>query len=171
MSTNAMTTTSTPVWRVEHHPDEWEAVNNFNAVHIEEACTDGLKILREVNPEEYQMSTEVSNPLSRRSCHITDRTQTRVVCIKTQFVENMQIGIKNNLWCTSDKVGEKISLVWREHDPSREKVLLLFSIAKQRAYCALGEMTGPWEQTPSAPSGWIEKQGSFEILGYATSLH
>jgi len=69
------------------------------------------------------------------------------------------------MWVTSDRVGEKINQVYEEHDATKDKVLLLFSVNRQRAYCALAEMDGPWEKSDTPFAGWHEKQGNFDIVG------
>lgn len=74
--------------------------------------------------------------------------------------------MQNGMWIAGDKVGAKINRVFEEHNPEAgEKVLFIFSINRQRAFCALAEMTGPWKQQDHHVPGWQEAAGSFNIVG------
>lgn len=99
--------------------------------------------------------------------HFTDSiSQTRVICIKTQHLNNVHIAMQRGTWVTGDKVGEKINHVYEEHNQEAgEKVLFIFSINRQRAFCALAEMNGPWVKGDNYLPGWQEAAGSFNIVG------
>ena len=68
-------------------------------------------------------------------------------------------------WVTPDKVGEKINQVYYAHDPQNgEKVLFIFSINRQRAFCALAEMDGPWVRNDNFDLS-LQEGSSFDVVG------
>lgn len=158
---------SAPVWVADRHEDDWTATVGSEPGVMTECCTDGVTILSKMNPGKLQM------PIGVRACSLrfaglglTTIPQTRVICIKTQHLNNLHIAMQHSTWITADKVGEKINRVYEDHSPEAgEKVLFIFSINRQRAFCALAEMNGPWVQGESRLSGWQEVAGSFNIVG------
>lgn len=103
-----------------------------------------------------------------RDClHLTDpASQTRVICIKTQHLDNVHIAMQRGTWITGDKVGQKINEVYKEHNPEAgEKVLFIFSINRQRSFCALAQMNGPWVKAENTLPGWQEAAGNFNVVG------
>lgn len=99
---------------------------------------------------------------------LANTIQSRVVCIKTHHLANLHIAVQRGVWLTGDKVGEKINRVFAEHDgEGGAKVFFIFSINKQRAFCALAKMDGPWVKANNPLPGWEEASGSFTTVGCA----
>lgn len=73
--------------------------------------------------------------------------------IKTDFPDNMFFAVKNKLWSTLKNCSEKIMVVWDARKDAGEKVLFLFSINGTKSYCALAEMSGPWNPNDHV-DGW-----------------
>lgn len=73
--------------------------------------------------------------------------------------------MQSSEWITPDKVGEKINQVYHDHDPENgEKVLFIFSINRQRSFCALAEMDGPWVKNDTLDLSSLEGS-SFDVVG------
>lgn len=87
------------------------------------------------------------------------------MCIKTAHLVNIHQAMTSGIWTLQETVGKKINTLFDENDAAAgEKVLFIFSINKQRSFCALAEMTGPWKLTEGR-SGWQEQGGNFSVAG------
>ena len=83
--------------------------------------------------------------------------QSRAICIKTDFVENIQWSVQKGLWTAMEKVGERINQLWDARETNEVKVYLLFSINGQKSYCGLAEMTGSWVPGDGKTGGFKTK--------------
>ena len=66
------------------------------------------------------------------------------MCIKTDFVSNVQAAVQKNRWVTMEKVGNRIMRLWEARKSPTDKVFFLFSVNGYKSYCGLAEMSGPF---------------------------
>ena len=86
------------------------------------------------------------------------------MCIKTDFVDNIQFAVNRGIWVAMDKVGARITRLWNERGSEKDMVLLLFSVNGQKSYCGLATLRGPWSSGGDY-EGWKENDKESKILG------
>lgn len=74
-----------------------------------------------------------------------------MINIKTEFVTNIQYAARTGMYSTIEKSSMRIMEVWDARKDPREKILFLFAVSGSGRFCALAEMSGPWD-----PNGHIE---------------
>ena len=89
-----------------------------------------------------------------------------MVCVKTDYYQNIHWSAKRDRWVTMDKVGERINNLWYERETANDSLLLLFSINGQKCYCGLAMMRGPWK-IGGVLDEWLEDGAESKHMGYA----
>lgn len=86
--------------------------------------------------------------------------------MKTNHLNNLYVAMKEGIWVFEETIGEKINQLFTDEDrPEDAKVLFMFSINKQKSFCALAEVTSPWTKCESQPGPWQEERDSYKTVG------
>lgn len=117
-----------PMIAEEPHPRNFGRLQMDESVPMVDAFPGAFEVCSSINPSHYSM------PYG-----------SRVVCIKTDFVENIHWSVQTGTWAVMDKVAGRIMQLWDARVGKEDKVLLVYSINGQKSYCGLAEMAGPWK--------------------------
>ena len=78
-----------------------------------------------------------------------------MICIKTDYTDNIRWAFKSGYWVAMEKVGIRIMRSWDARNNDNDNIIFLFSVNGQKSYCGLAEMTGSYRDD-SRPAGWRE---------------
>lgn len=87
----------------------------------------------------------------------TDRRQSRVVTIKTDFTSHVLFALRNGYWTNQPEVNERIMKIWTDKADKGDKVYFLFSVNSSKQFCGLAEMVGPVQPT-GVIRGWKKER-------------
>ena len=160
-----------PMIAEEPHPQNFIRTLMDGNIPFSTAFEGADTVCTAINPSHYAMEYGVRPNTSVRMCFTTlaNHRQSRVICIKTDFVENIHWAIKHGRWVVMDRVAARIMQLYEARAGKKDKLLLIFSVNGQKSYCGLAEMSGPWIDDEGKTEGFkTKKEGGSKTWGYAT---